>query len=142
MILALLMYEGSTRAPTALRAEGLEVRVDHLLRPVVGRGPLLAPAVRVLDNMVGAPSRAAPRGDMEVDRDPGFVEEVPHGGEVGLVELRQPDQLGLVGEREPPDALVEQPGHLLDREIHVPHRQRLGEQAVARLVLDVDLKSL
>ena len=96
-------------------------------------------AARIASQLLAAGAGA----DVEVRHRPGLVEQVPHRVEVGLGQLGQAEQLGLVRQGEAAHALVDQPGHLLDRQVHVPDRQqRLGKQPAARLVLDVDEKSL
>ena len=77
---------------------------------------------------------AGARADVEARHRAGLVEEVPHRLEVRLVELGQAEHLRLVRQGEPAHALVEQAGHLLDRQVHVPDReQSLAEQPAAGL---------
>ena len=113
----------------ALPAEGVPRRRGH-----GERGRAVPGAAASADGLHLLAARPGP--DVEVDHRAGVVAEVPHGLEVGLGELGQAEQLGLVRHGEAPHAAIEEAGGLPDGEVHVPHGQEaLREEAVPRLLL-------
>jgi len=111
-------------------------RVGHRLGLVLYDRRLVSGGADRLDVLASVAS-----ADVEVHDRTRLIERVPHGLEVGLGQLGQAEELRLVRQCEPADALVDQPCHLLDGELHVPDRKhRLGDEPPTGLLLDVDVE--